>query len=195
MEAFSDGVFAIAITLLVLEVAVPAGSEDDLLRALVEEWPAYLAYLVSFASIGAVWIGHTVITEYLDHSTSLLMRLNLLLLLVVAFLPFPTKLLGEFSGEEDAGRVAATFFGINLLLCFGLVSVLWRYAVKEHLVRPDLADADVQTLTKRLTPALGVYVLLIALGLFLPLVAVVGYLLLALFILIPFGALRRSSKA
>lgn len=195
MEAFSDGVFAIAITLLILEVAVPAGSKNDLLKALVEEWPAYLAYLVSFATIGAVWIGHTVITEYLDHATSLLMRLNLLLLLVVAFLPFPTKLLGEFSGEEDAERVAATFFGINLLLCLGLVSVLWRYAVKAHLVRPDLADADVQTLTKRLTPTLGIYVLLIALGLFLPIVAVFGYLILALFVLIPFGALRRSSNA
>ncbi|HUV49223.1 MAG TPA: TMEM175 family protein [Actinomycetes bacterium] len=193
MEAFSDGVFAIAITLLILEIAVPAGSEDDLLKALTEEWPAYLAYLVSFATIGAVWLAHTVITEYLDHATSLLMRLNLLLLLVVAFLPFPTKMLGEFMGEEGAERVAATVFGINLLLCMALVSVLWRYAVKEDLVTPDLADEDVQTLTKRLTPTLAVYVLLIALGLFVPFAAVAGYLLLALFVIIPFGAMRRSS--
>ena len=193
MEAFSDGVFAIAITLLILEIAVPAGSEDDLLKALTEEWPAYLAYLVSFATIGAVWLAHTVITEYLDHATSLLMRLNLLLLLVVAFLPFPTKMLGEFMGEEGAERVAATVFGINLLLCMALVSVLWRYAVKEDLVTPDLADEDVQTLTKRLTPTLAVYVLLIAVGLFVPFAAVAGYLLLALFVIIPFGAMRRSS--
>jgi uncharacterized membrane protein len=193
MEAFSDGVFAIAITLLILEVAVPAGSADDLLRALVEEWPAYLAYLVSFATIGAVWLAHTVITEYLDHATSLLMRLNLLLLLVVAFLPFPTKLLGEFSHQEGAERVAVTFFGLNLLLCLGLVLLVWRYAVKQGLVKPDLADADVQTLTKRLTPILAVYVLLIALGLFLPFAAVLGYLMLALVVIIPFGELRRSS--
>ena len=192
MEAFSDGVFAIAITLLILEVSVPAGSEDDLLKALREEWPAYLAYLVAFATIGAVWLAHTVITEYLDHATSILMRLNLLLLLVVSFLPFPTKLLGEFRGEEEAERVAATFFGINLLLCLTLVSVLWRYAVKAHLVKPDLAYEDVQTLTKRLTPTLGVYVLLIILGLFAPFVAVSGYLLLALFVIIPFGAMRRT---
>ena len=192
MEAFSDGVFAIAITLLILEVAVPAGSEEDLLKALVEEWPAYLAYLVAFATIGAVWLAHTVITEYLDHATSVLMRLNLLLLLFVSFLPFPTKVLGEFSGDEGADRVAATFFGISLLLCLTVISVLWRYAVKAHLVKPDLADEDVQTLTKRLTPTLGVYVLLIILGLFLPLVAVSGYLVLALFVIIPFGALRRA---
>ena len=88
----------------------------------------------------------------------------------------------------------STFFGINLLLCLTLISVLWRYAVKAGLVKPDLADDDVQTLTKRLTPTLGVYVLLIILGLFLPLVAVSGYLVLALFVIIPFGALRRISQ-
>lgn len=194
MEAFSDGVFAIAITLLILEIAVPAGSTDDLLRALIEEWPAYLTYLVSFATIGAVWLAHTVITEYLDHATSMLMRVNLLLLLVVSFLPFPTKLLGEFNGEEGAERVAVTVFGINLLLCLGLVAVLWRYAVKEHLVKPDLSDDDVRTLTKRLTPTLAVYLLMIAVGLFFPFVAVSGYLLLALFVIIPFGAMRRSPR-
>jgi uncharacterized membrane protein len=56
MEAFSDGVFAIAITLLVLEIAVPAGSERDLLGAVLNEWPSYLAYLVSFSTVGAVWV-------------------------------------------------------------------------------------------------------------------------------------------
>jgi TMEM175 potassium channel family protein len=194
MEAFSDGVFAIAITLLVLDIAVPAGSEDDLLKALIAQWPSYLAYLVSFATIGAVWLAHSVITEYLDHATSLLMRLNLLLLLTVSFLPFPTRLLAEFSAEEDAVRVAATVFGINLLLCLTLVSVLWRHAVKEHLVKPDLADEDVRTLTTRLTPTLAFYLLLIALGLFVPFVAVAGYLLLALLVIVPIGALRRSSS-
>ena len=118
MEAFSDGVFAIAITLLILEIAVPAGSEDNLLSALGDQWPSYLAYLVSFATIGAVWFAHTVITEYLDHADSVLIRLNLLLLLVVSFLPFPTKLLASTSGEADAERVAATVYGINLLLAW-----------------------------------------------------------------------------
>ena len=190
MEAFSDGVFAIAITLLILEIGVPAGSGDDLLAALGEQWPSYLAYFVSFATIGAVWFAHTVITEYLEHADSVLVRLNLLLLLVVSFLPFPTKLLAEYVHEPDAERIAATVYGINLLLALVMVSVVWRYAVREHLVSPDLADEDVKTLTKRLTPTLGLYVVMILVGLFLPIVAVVGYLLLALFVLIPFGAIR-----
>ena len=87
-------------------------------------------------------------------------------------------------------------YGINLLLALIMVSVTWRYAVREQLVRPDLADEDVKTLTQRLTPTLGVYVVMILLGLFLPVVAVFGYLALALFILIPFSAIRhRSSRA
>ena len=196
MEAFSDGVFAIAVTLLVLEIAVPAGSGDDLLGALGDQWPSYLGYLVSFATIGAIWFAHTVITEYLDHADSVLIRLNLLLLLVVSFLPFPTKLLAEFADEREPERVAATVYGINLVLALIMVSVIWRYAVREQLVRPDLADQDVQTLTKRLTPTLGLYAVMIVLGLFLPTVAVFGYLVLALFILIPFSAIRhRASPA
>ena len=136
------------------------------------------------------------ITEYLDHADSVLIRLNLLLLLGVSFLPFPTKLLAEFAGGREPERVAATFYGCNLLLTLIMVSVTWRYAVHAQLVRPDLADQDVKTLTKRLTPTLGIYFAMILLGLFLPTVAVLGYLALALFILIPFSAIRhRSSPA
>ncbi|WP_432877349.1 TMEM175 family protein [Kribbella sp. CA-245084] len=193
MEAFSDGVFAIAITLLVLEIAVPAGSEDDLWGALVDQWPSYLAYLVSFATIGAVWFAHTVITEHLDHATSILIRLNLLLLLVVSFLPFPTRLLAEYVEKTDAERVAATVYGINLLLVSALLSVLWRFAVHDHLVSADLADEDVETLRKRLTPGVAGYVALIVLGLFWPVVAVVGYLAIAVYILVPFRAIRNRS--
>ncbi len=148
MEAFSDGVFAIVITLLVLEISVPLGSEDDLLKALGDQWSSYLAYFVSFSTIGAVWLAHTVVTEYLDHADSVILRLNLLLrLLVVAFLPFPTTLLAEYTREFDAERIAATVYGINLLLAMIMVSVTWRYAVRGQLVRSDLADEDVKILT------------------------------------------------
>ena len=193
MEGFSDGVFSIAITLLVLEIGVPSGSGHDLLRALADQWPSYLAYLVSFATIGAVWFAHTVITGYLDHATSVFMRLNLLLLLVVSFLPFPTRLVAEYVHESGAQRIATTVLGIDLLLAAVLVLVLWRYAVREQLVRPDLADEDIKTITKRLTPALVAYVVIIVLGLFLPVLAVLGYLAIAIYILVPFRAMRHHS--
>jgi uncharacterized membrane protein len=95
MEAFSDGVFAIAITLLVLELSVPPGSEEHFLSAVLSQWPSYLGYIVSFATIGAIWLSHNSITHYLHSASTTFLRLNLALLLVVSFLPFPTKLLAE----------------------------------------------------------------------------------------------------
>jgi uncharacterized membrane protein len=97
LEGFSDGVFAFAITLLVLDLAVPATqhSEQHLLQALGDQWPGYLGYVVSFATIGALWLGHNAITDYLDRADVTLLRLNLLLLLLVAFLPFPTRLVSD----------------------------------------------------------------------------------------------------
>ena len=193
MEAFSDGVFAIASTLLVLEIAVPAGSEDDLLRAVVDQWPSYLAYLVSFATIGAIWLKHTVLTEYLAGATAVLIRLNLLLLLVVSFLPFPTRLVAEHIRVADAERVATTVYGVNLLLASVLTAVLWRYAVRERLVRPDTTDEEVTRLGQQLVPSVGGYVVMILAGLFLPVLAVLGYLVIALYIIVPLPAIRRRA--
>lgn len=195
MEAFSDGVFAIAITLLVLEVGVPSGSEDDLLGAVVDEWPSYLAYLVSFSTIGAVWLEHTVITEFLDRATSALIRLNLLLLMMVAFLPFPTRLLSEYVGAQDAARVAVTIYGLNLFVVSAVVSTLWRFAVRESLVRPDAKDSDVRMLTRRLTPGLAGYVAMLGTGLFVPVLAVFGYLAIAVYFIVPLGSLRRRTRS
>jgi uncharacterized membrane protein len=142
LEAFSDGVFAIAITLLVLDLAVPASSANDALGAIAHEWPAYLAYVVSFATVGALWLGHRAVTDYLQGTDPVFTRLNLLLLLVVAFLPFPTRLLAEYIRAAGAERVATTVYGITLFLAAALLSLLWRYAVRAELVRPDADDAE-----------------------------------------------------
>ncbi len=190
MEAFSDGVFAIAITLLVLELVVPE-TEGDFLDAVLDQWPLYLAYVVSFATIGAVWLAHHAITAYLERIDAGFVRLNLLLLLAVSFLPFPTRLLGEHIGESSPERVAVTIYGLTLLAVSTLVSALWRYAVHERLVVPDASDEDIQMLTKRLTPGMGAYVVMLILGLFLPTVAVFGYLAIALYLIVPFGLIRR----
>jgi uncharacterized membrane protein len=194
LEAFSDGVFAIVITLLVLELGVPSGSEDDLLAALADQWTSYMAYVVSFATVGAIWFKHTVITHSLAHATWTLLRLNLLLLMVVSFLPFPTRLLAEYIGEPDAARVASTVYGVNLLLTSVLTSVLWRYAVREGLVRDDIAEGEVRALTTQLTPSMAGYAVMIVLGLFFPVVAVVGYLVIAVLIILPVSAFRGARR-
>lgn len=177
-----------------LEIVVPAGSERDLLGAVVDQWPSYLAYLVSFSTVGAVWLGHTVITEFLERATPVLIRMNLLLLMLVSFLPFPTRLLAEYIGQDAPERVAATIYGLNLFLTAALISMLWRYAVREGLIRPELADENVKLITKKLTPGLVGYLVMIMLGLFLPIVAVLGYLIIAVYNLVPHGALRRRKS-
>jgi uncharacterized membrane protein len=194
MEAFSDAVFAVAITLLVLDLAVSHHAGHDLVGALLKEWPAYLGFLVSFATIGAIWLGHNSMTDYLERVDSTFLRLNLLLLFFVCLLPFGTGLLAEFSDEQDAERVASVTYGIMLLLCSVLLSLLWRYAGRAKLLQPDLEDDEITLLTHRLTPGLGGYVLLILLGAFFPKISVFGYLAVAVFLLLPFRPPRRMRE-
>jgi uncharacterized membrane protein len=190
MEALSDGIFAIASTLLVLDLAIPA-MKSDVAQRLVEQWPIYLAYLVSFATIGQAWLGHSVITEYLERADSILLRLNLVLLFFVSLLPFPTHMLAEYFSSNTAERIAVTVYGLNLLAISGFTSVLWHYAVAEHLVSQDRSEADLRALTSKLDPSLISYAVVIGVGLVLPKVAVALYLLIALFVIIPFRAVAR----
>ena len=192
LEAFSDGVFAIAVTLLILDIGVSGTAGHNLGAAIRGLWPSYLAYIASFSTIGAAWLAHNAITEYLDRADAAFVRLNLLLLLFISFLPFPTRLVAEFIRQDKAERVAVTFYGIVLLLSSTLLLVLWRYAVRAKLVRPDLADEEIELLTQRLTPGLGAYLVLIVSGLFVPVIAVIGFLGIALYYIIPFRRLSAS---
>jgi uncharacterized membrane protein len=194
LEAFSDGVFAIAITLLVLDIALPANASRHLLRAVGDLWPSYVAYVASFSTIGAMWLGHNAITEYLDRADGTFVRLNLLLLLFVAFLPFPTRLFADYITKDSVERVAVTFYGATLVLTSTLLLVLWRYAVRRQLVRPDAGDEEIQLLTQRLTPGLGGYAVLIVAGLFYPIVAVIGYLAIAIYYIVPSRRLTNAIR-
>jgi uncharacterized membrane protein len=123
---------------------------------------------VSFSTIGALWLGHNAITDYLDRADTTLLRLNLLLLFFVSFIPFPTRLLTEYVATDQAERVAVTFYGLTLLVASALLFLLWRYALHARLVRPDAADEEISLLTHRLNPGLGGYALFIVVGLFAP---------------------------
>ncbi|MDP9221658.1 MAG: TMEM175 family protein, partial [Actinomycetota bacterium] len=130
--AFSDGVFAIAITLLVLELKVPdRGGGGALWRSLVEEWPSFAAYLTSFFVIGIMWVNHHAMFRQFVRADRVLLFLNLLLLLWTALLPFPTSLLARYldAGGSDS-HVAAALYSANLLLAAIAFSAIWGYAVR-----------------------------------------------------------------
>ena len=190
MEAFSDGVFSIAATLLVLDIALdPPGTP---LEQVLHAWPAYLGYVISFLTIGAAWIGHSAMTDRLTRADSLLLRINLLLLLVVGFLPFPTKLVAEALHDTSGERVFVTVYGLTLLAIRVLSFALDAYARHEKLYAHDEADAELHAERRGVVPVLAVYVLAILIGLALPTVAVVLYFALAVFLVVPFRDVRRA---
>jgi uncharacterized membrane protein len=197
LEAFSDGVFAIAITLLVLEIAVPAieeiHSSGDALRGIAHEWPVYLAYFVSFMTIGAVWIEHSALVDALDHIDGVFMRLNLVLLLFAAFLPFPTRMMSEWDGNVPAERVAVVFYGIVLLVMTGMLLLLGRHAAHNGLCGDDVLDERQEEARVRyqLMPSLIAYVVAAALGFVSPRLAISLYLLVAIYLAVPLRDVRK----
>jgi uncharacterized membrane protein len=196
LEAFSDGVFAIAITLLVLEIAVPAIGEGigkgEVLRSIGHEWPTYLAYFISFMTIGAVWIEHSALVDALDHIDGVFMRLNLVLLLFAAFLPFPTRMMSEYHGEADAERIAVVFYGAVLLAMVLVLILLGRHAEREGLFGDDLLDErkEEARVKYQLMPSLVAYVAAAVLGFFAPRVGISIYLLIAIWLAIPLRDVR-----
>src|SRR5215475_9996204 len=194
MEALSDGIFAIAATLLVLDLVIPDVTSKDVGHQLVDQWPSYVAYLVSFATIGNAWLNHSVITEYLERADAILLRLNLALLFFVSVLPFPTHMLAEYLPNEGAERIAVTVYGLNLLAISGFIAIVWHYALWQRLVTKDNSEDDVRALTAKLDPSLVSYAVVIGLGLWQPKVAVVLYLVIALFMIIPFRSVLREAR-
>jgi len=191
LEAFSDGVFAIAITLLVLELGVSADAGDHLLRSILHEWPSYLAYFTSFLTIGGIWLQHSAITSALRAADTTLYRLNLLVLLLVSFIPFPTKLVAEYFGERDPERVAVVFYGLTVLALALALTVFVRYAAEQRRLVADHVEAHIVEAALTHEPSFALYAIGIGLGLVLPTVAVVVYLLTAIYLGIPLGTLRR----
>ena len=179
-EAFSDGVFAIAITLLVLDIGIPASEFDDLWSAIFHEWPAYLGYATSFLTIGGIWLAHHGIFQRLQYANDPVMRINLLLLMAVAFLPFPTRLVAEAIRDESAERAAAIFYGACLLAIALLFSALWAAVARDRrLLMPEVGDDEVKAILLASSPSIGFYAAAIALAIVAPRAAAVGYLLIA----------------
>jgi uncharacterized membrane protein len=195
LEAFSDGVFAIAITLLVLEIAIPVenGEGEKLLSGLLHEWPVYLAYFISFMTIGAVWMEHSALVDALDHIDGVFMRLNLVLLLFCAFLPFPTRIMSEFKGDIAGERVAVVFYGLVLLMMTVMLLVMGRHAENQGLFGDDVEDErkEEARVKYQLLPGLIAYMAGGALGLLSPRLGIVIYLLIAIYLAIPIRDVTR----
>jgi len=193
-NAFSDGVFAIAITLLVLEIAVPPLSVP-LLPAFLELWPDFVGYFISFFYIGGIWISHASLTHLMKRGDSIAYGLNLLVLICVALLPFSTALMVTHVSGPDVS-IATFIYGLNVLLASLALSLLMFYVAREpQLVVDSLADDSLRRIYRQRWIAIGVGAFAVILALVAPLVAVALYLIVAvLFLVLPLLGMHRARR-
>ena len=190
-NAFSDGVFAIAITLLALEIKVPHEGVP-LLPALRGQWPEFLGYYISFAFIGGIWITHSSVTKFMKRGDTVVYTMNLVLLLFVGLLPFTTSLMVTHLTGADAGA-ATLLYGVDLLLASFVLSLLILYPAHEPTLLVEIVDeGTLRRITRQRWASIGLNVLAIAVALVAPRVAAGLYVVVSTALLvIPLFGLRR----
>jgi uncharacterized membrane protein len=152
LETFADGVFAIAATLLVLEIQLPG---EDIGQGLLDLWPSYFAYALSFLSIGIMWVNHHVVLSYTREADRIFLFINLFLLMAIAFVPFPTELFAEHIGKEGA-REAAFAYGLTFVVIAIFFQLFWQYAYR-RLLRPDANRREVSGINRSYLPGVPMY--------------------------------------
>lgn len=186
VEAFSDGIFAIAGTLLVLDLHVP-DSTGGLGSALRHQWPAFAAFAVSFATIGIIWVNHNTLFDHLRDLDRPLVFLNLGLLLVVSFIPFPTSLLASRVGAGGAdAKVAAAVYGATMTVLGLVFSAIWlRVSLREQLLSEAASPRHARALLRRSAKGPVCYLAASALSAINASIALVGYAAVAVYFALP----------
>jgi uncharacterized membrane protein len=187
IEAFSDGVLAIVITLLALELKVPTpeGNGPGLLQALIHQWPVYLAFLVSFFFILVIWINHHRLFTAIRRSDNNLLLLNGLLLLTITLIPFGTALVAEYLQSADQNVAAMVYSGIFFVNAL-LFNALWRYAsYKDRLFDANTDLRLAAFITRQYSFGPLFYVVAFVLAMFSALLCLLWSLALAIFFVIP----------
>ena len=195
LEAFSDGVIAVAITLLVLDVHVPApSSSGSLAHHLLEQWPSYAAYLISFVTIGIIWINHHSQIARLARADHSLLILNLLLLMTISVIPFATSLMATYLKQGHGENLAAAIYGAALLAMALAFSALNRYILIQHpeLMSESLPESERRMIFARALIGVVPYMLAVGLAFVSPYITLAASGVLALFYSLPFASARES---
>jgi TMEM175 potassium channel family protein len=180
LETFADGVFAIAATLLIIDVSVEAEG-DRLAHDLVHSWPQYAAYVVSFLTIGIIWVNHHACFTQIDRTDRRFLFLNVGFLMCVAFIPFPTRLVAEHL-RDDGARAAAVAYGVTLTLTAVFFVLLWFYAATgRRLIRADADQRVVSGISRSYMPGVPIYATATAVAFLSAWVAVAMFAAIALF--------------
>ena len=186
VEAFSDGVIAIAITLLVLEIRVPDVSHGKLAHALAHQWPSYVAYVLTFFVIGVMWVNHHAMFQQIERVDRTLLFLNIGLLMGIAFLPFPTALVARYLRAGDDARVATAIYSATMVVIGCGFLVLWWYLARNpRLLRDGFGAASAQRMLRRTIIGPALYAASIVVALLAPMLCLVVYAALAVYFVFP----------
>jgi uncharacterized membrane protein len=191
LEAFADGIFAFAATLLVLNVVV-----DDKLALgpqLGAIWTSYVAYAVSFSTIGIIWMNHHLVMHQVARVDRTFQVLNVLFLMFIAFIPFPTRLLALYVNRPDGGRGAAVVYGLTLTATALLFNALWRYAAhRRRLIRDDAEERVIAGISRSYFVGPISYFTATLIGLVSPLVSAALYAGIAVFYVLESSVFGRT---
>ena len=192
LETFADGVFAIAATLLIIDVSVDVPG-PDLGHALVHDWPQYAAYAISFLTIGIIWVNHHACFTQIGRTDRRFLFINVLFLMCVAFIPFPTRLLATYVRTDD-GNAAAFAYGVTLTITAIFFNVMWRYAIGNggRLLRPDADRREVDGITRSYRPGVPMYAGATVVGVFQPEVGALLFAAIALFYVVSSSVFGRE---
>jgi uncharacterized membrane protein len=189
LEAFSDGVFAIAITLLIIEIKVPTEAQlqhTTLAHYLLALWPKYFAYIFSFIIIGIYWANHHYLFKLFVRTDHYFNLLNILFLMSIAFLPFPTGVVGEYILDEPHRKTAIIFYSLGIYLPAMCWFIIWLYASnKKRIVNPRLSPAFVRALNWQYLLSNLLYLSALALSFFYPGASIIVNIALTLLYLLP----------
>jgi uncharacterized membrane protein len=190
LETFSDGVFAIAATLLILDVR--AGGPGELGAQLRHSWPSYVAYAVSFLTIGIIWINHHTVFTQIRRVDRLFLLINVAFLMLVAFIPFPTSLIASHLRGSDL-EPAALAYGATLTITAALFNLLWFYASLGHrLLRADADPRVVSGISRSYVPGPFIYLGATLIALVSPIASVVGFGIITVFYIVESSLFGRS---
>lgn len=191
LETLTDGVFAIVMTLLVLEIAVPqlshSGASSNLVKELIELSPVLLSYATSFIVLGFFWIGHDNQFHFIKRVNRTFLWMTILYLMFIAFVPFSTALLGEYRDQQ----VSVVTYGVNLFIAVCWVNVQWWYATRNRLlIDRDSDPSIIRAMSRRLLVAPVMYLIAIAVSYASLEVSIVLYIATPLYYLLPIHADR-----
>ena len=180
LEAFADGVFAIAATLLILNVDAQV-TDGNLGDNLLHIWPSYLAYAVSFVTIGIMWVNHHTVIAQIDRTDRRFLFANIGLLMCIAFVPFPTRLVAEHI-RGDGAQDAALVYGFTMVATAIMFNITWFYAsTRRRLLRPDANAAVVSGISRSYLPGPWIYLVASLVAFLSPTVSVLLFLAIAVF--------------